>query len=168
LLNNTFHALAILQGVFKEIKMNVTKQIRGNCQCCGRQQAVVNGLMSKHGYTIKDGWFSGVCSGRNYAPIQVSRTTTDKIIADISAEIPELIAKAEKVKLGEITPKTIKLRFGKEEISFEQGDLRQQLNARTSLEWAYRNRARAGQDFVKTMTEVANNYHNTALVEIVK
>jgi len=147
---------------------NTTKQIRGNCQCCGRQQAVVGGLMSKHGYTVKDGWFSGVCSGRNFAPIQVSRTMTDKIIADISAEIPELIAKAEKVKSGEITPKTIKLRFGKEDIAFEQGDLRQQSNARTSLEWAYRNRARAGQDFVKTMAEVADKFHGQPLVEVTK
>jgi|Laugrespbdmm15sd_2_1035082.scaffolds.fasta_scaffold01213_7 hypothetical protein len=147
---------------------NTTKQIRGNCQCCGRQQAVVNGLMSKHGYTVKDGWFSGVCSGRNYTPIQVSRTTTDKIIADISAEIPELIAKAEKVKSGEVTPKTIKLRFNKGEIPFEQGDRRQQSDAKTSLEWAYRNRARAGQEFVKTMIEVADKFHGQQLVEVTK
>jgi hypothetical protein len=150
-------------------EMTSITQIRGNCQCCGRQQAIVNGLMSKHGYTVKEGWFSGICSGRNYAPIQVSRTTTDKIIADISAEIPELIAKAEKVKSGELTPKTVKVRMiSKEEIPFEQGDLRQQSAARTNLEWAYRNRARAGQDFIKTMTEVADKYHGTSLVEIVK
>ena len=149
--------------------MTSTTQIRGNCQCCGRQQAVVNGLMSKHGYTVKEGWFSGVCSGRNYAPIQVSRTITDKIIADISAEIPELIAKAEKVKSGEITPKTVKVRMmSKEEIPYEQGDLRQQDAARTRLEWAYRNRARAGQDFIKAMTEIADKYHGASLVEIVK
>jgi hypothetical protein len=147
---------------------NTTKQIRGNCQCCGRQQAVVGGLMSKHGYTVKEGWFSGVCSGRNYQPIQVSRTMTDKIIADISAEIPELIAKAEKVKSGEMTPTTIKLRFNKGEIPFEQGDLRQQSEARTKLEWAYRNRARAGQDFVKTMTEVADKFHGQSLIEVTK
>jgi hypothetical protein len=149
--------------------MQANQQIRGNCQCCGRQQAVVNGRMSKHGYTVKEGWFSGICSGRNYAPIQVSRTTTDKIIADISAEIPELIAKAEKVKSGELTPKTLKVRMmSKEEIPFEQGDLRQQLAARTSLEWAYRNRARAGQDFIKEMTEVADKYHGQPLIEVTK
>jgi hypothetical protein len=149
--------------------MQANQQIRGNCQCCGRQQAVVNGRMSKHGYTVKEGWFSGICSGRNYAPIQVSRTTTDKIIADISAEIPELIAKAEKVKSGELTPKTLKVRMmSKEEIPFEQGDLRQQSAARTSLEWAYRNRARAGQDFIKAMTEVADKYHGQPLIEVTK
>ena len=125
--------------------------------------------MSKHGYTVKEGWFSGICSGRNYAPIQVSRTTTDKIIADISAEIPELIAKAEKVKSGEITPKTVKVRMmSKEEIPFEQADLRQQSAARTSLEWAYRNRARAGQDFIKSMTEVADKYHGQQLIQVTK
>jgi hypothetical protein len=149
--------------------MQATLQIRGNCQCCGRQQAVVNGRMSKHGYTVKEGWFSGICSGRNYAPIQVSRTTTDKIIAEISAEIPELIAKAEKVKSGELTPKTVKVRvMSKEEMPYEQGDLRQQSVARTSLEWAYRNRARAGQDFIKAMTEVADKYHGQQLIEVTK
>jgi hypothetical protein len=156
-------------GSLRKSKMNVTKQIRGNCQCCGRQQAVVGGLMSKHGYTVKEGWFSGVCSGRNFPPVQVSRTMTDKIISNISAEIPELIAKAEKVKSGELTPKTVKVRMmSKEEIPFEQGELRQQAAAKTNLEWAYRNRARAGQEFIKAMTEVADKYHGTALIEIVK
>jgi len=80
-----------------------------------------------------------------------------------------LIAKAEKVKSGEITPKTVKVRMmSKEEIPYEQGDLRQQDAARTRLEWAYRNRARAGQDFIKAMTEIADKYHGASLVEIVK
>jgi len=150
---------------------NTTKQIRGNCQCCGRQQAVVNGLMSKHGYTVKDGWFSGVCSGRNYNPIQVSRTTTDKIIADISAEIPELIAKADKVKSGEITPATAfthVVTAYRKEIPYEQATIAQQYNARNSMEWAYRNRAKMGEDFVKTMTEIANKYHGQQLVKVSK
>ena len=145
----------------------VNTQIRGNCQCCGRQQAVINGFMSKHGYTVEQGWFNGVCSGRNHPPLQISRTVTDKIIADISAEIPELIAKADKVKAGEITPKTVKL-FRKEEIPFEQGDRRQQEAARTSLEWAYRNRARAGKHFAESMAKVADKYHGQPLVVVSK
>jgi len=67
-----------------------------------------------------------------------------------------------------MTPKTIKLRFNKGEIPFEQGDRRQQSDARTSLEWAYRNRARAGQEFVKTMTEVADKFHGQQLIEVTK
>jgi len=144
---------------------NATNQIRGNCQCCGRQQAVIGGLMSKHGYTVEQGWFNGVCSGRNHAPIQVSRVVTDQIIASINAEIPELIAKAEKVLAGEITPKTVKV-FRKQEIPFEQGDRRQQSEARTALEWAYRNRARAGKNFADEMAKIADKYHGQPLVEV--
>jgi hypothetical protein len=142
-------------------------QTRGNCQCCGREQAVVNGMMSKHGYTVKQGWFSGVCSGRNYLPVQVSRVQTDKIIAEISAEIPELLATADKYKSEEITPK-FALTHKREEIPFEQASLRLQYEARTRMEWACRNRAKMGQDFIKTMTEIADKYHGQPLVKVSK
>jgi hypothetical protein len=142
-------------------------QTRGNCQCCGREQAVVNGMMSKHGYTVKQGWFSGVCAGKNFAPVQVSRTTTDEIIAQVGAEIIELIAKAEKVKSGEITPDTA-LTFDRKEIAFTEASLKRQEESRTRMEWACRNRARMGQDFIKTMTEIANKYHGQPLVKVSK
>lgn len=149
----------------------VKTQTRGICQCCGREQAVVNGMMAKHGYTVKQGWFSGVCSGKNFAPVQVSRTTTDEIIAQINAEIPELIAKADKVKSGEITPATAfthVVTAYRKEIPYEQANITQQANARNSMEWAYRNRAKMGEDFVKTMTEIANKYHGQPLVKVSK
>jgi hypothetical protein len=146
-------------------------QTRGICQCCGREQAVVNGMMAKHGYTIKQGWFTGVCSGKNFAPVQVSRATTDEIIAQINAEIPELLAKADKVKSGEITPATAfthVVTAYRKEIPYEQANISQQSNARNSLEWAYRNRARMGEQFVQTMTEIANKYHGQPLVKVEK
>lgn len=44
-------------------------QTRGICQCCGREQAVLNGtgFMSQHGYTVKNGWcHSGdIATGRD-------------------------------------------------------------------------------------------------------
>jgi hypothetical protein len=142
-------------------------QTRGNCQCCGREQAVVNGMMSKHGYTVKQGWFAGVCSGRNYVPVQVSREKTDQLIASITEEVAELIATANKYESKEITPKTA-LTYKREEISFDQADYRQQCEARVRNEWACRNRARMGQDFIKTMTEIANKYHGQPLVKVSK
>ena len=150
--------------------MQVTKQIRGTCQCCGRQQAVKNGHMSKHGYTVKGGWFTGVCSGERFAPMQVSRTQTDKLIADITAEIPELIVKAELVKTGKLTPTSVVIgRYNnKQTIPYDVATLRDQAHARDSLEWSFRNRASAGQHFVKTLAEIADEKHNTALVEILK
>ena len=58
-------------------------QIRGHCQCCGNQQAVVSGHMSKHGYTVEHGWFQGVCTGESYKPIELERTVTNKIMAAV-------------------------------------------------------------------------------------
>ena len=149
---------------------NSTTQIRGNCQCCGHQQAVVSGTMSKHGYTVEHGWFSGVCSGRNYAPLQVSRERTDNIVAQVRAEVPELIAQADKVKAGEITPATIKIRKGGEkmEVAYADASLSQQRQARDSIEWSLRNRARAGEQFANSMEELANKIHGTALIEVAK
>ncbi len=142
-------------------------QTRGISQCCGREQAVVNGRMSKHGYTIKQGWFTGVCSGRNYVPVQISREKTDQLIACVAAEVAELFIAADKYKSREITPKTA-LTYKREVIAFEQGDHRQQSESRTRHEWDCRNRARMGEDFVKTMTEIANKYHGQPLVKVTK
>ena len=149
---------------------NEKNQIRGNCQCCGRQQAVKNGRMAKHGYTVERGWFAGVCSGERFAPMQVSREQTDKVIADITAEIPELIAKADQVKAGNLLPKTIVVgRYdNKQEIPFADASPLQKSKALTSLEWSFRNRAHAGESFIKTLAEIADEKHNTALVEILK
>ena len=145
-------------------------QIRGNCQCCGNQQAVVNGLMSKHGYTVEHGWFSGVCSGRNYAPMQVNRTHTDKIVVEIRAEVPKLLAQADKVKAGEITPTTINIRKGsqKMEIAYADAKPHQQSQACDSMERSLRNRARAGEQFAKALGEIADKVHGIALIEVVK
>jgi hypothetical protein len=156
--------------VKKSEMTNSTIQIRGNCQCCGHQQAVVSGTMSKHGYTVEHGWFSGVCSGRNYAPMQVSREHTDAIVAQVRAEVPQLIAQADKVKAGEITPATIKIRKGGEkmEVAYADASLSQQSQARDSMEWSLRNRARAGEQFANDMESLATKIHGTALIEVAK
>jgi hypothetical protein len=150
--------------------METIKQLRGNCQCCGRLQAVKNGHMSKHGYTKQHGWFAGVCSGERFAPMQVSRDQTDKVIADITAEIPELIKQAEQVKAGNLLPKTIVVGHfdNKQEIPFADATPLQQSRARTSLEWSFRNRAHAGESFIKTLAEVVDEKHGTELVKIYK
>lgn len=146
-------------------------QIRGNCQCCGKQQAIVNGFMSKHGYTVNHGWFSGVCSGRNFAPLQISRKHTDDLIVQIINEIPELLAKADKVKLGEILPEFCEIRkgFGKrEKISFSDATAKQKYDARNSMEWDLRNRAYAGKNFITEMSELANKFYQTELIAVEK
>lgn len=146
-------------------------QIRGTCQCCGRQQAVVNGKMSKHGYTVKMGWFSGVCTGQHYVPMQVSREVADKIVAEIRAEIPQLLAKADQVKAGEIKPVSIMRSVSfkeKVEVAFADATSMEQRHALHAMEWNLRLRAKAGEDFSKMLEETANKVHGTALTEVSK
>lgn len=47
---------------------------KGTCQICGSIQAVNNGtgLIAKHGYTKRWGFFSGTCRGSENLPLQVS------------------------------------------------------------------------------------------------
>jgi hypothetical protein len=150
--------------------MQVTKQIRGNCQCCGRDQAVKNGTMAKHGYTVEHGWFNGVCSGERFAPIQVSRTQTDKIIAEILAEIPQLLAKAEQVVMGKLFPQFVVVgRYdNRKTIPYADADVRDQRHACEQMVWELRNRASAGKTFTETLTSIANEYHGKPLTEVAK
>jgi hypothetical protein len=145
-------------------------QYRGHCQCCGNQQAVVGPFMSKHGYTVKYGWFMGVCGGDRQVPIEVSRDYTDKIIADIRAEIPKLLAQADDVKAGKILPATAKVgHFSKaQEVPFEEASAWDQRQAVSKLEWSLRNRASAGEDFIDAMLDIAEKYHGQPLVEVAK
>lgn len=81
-------------------------QLRGHCQCCGREQAV-DVYMAKHGYKVENGWFSGVCSGHHYRPIEQERTQADAIVAAIRKSVTALRAKAAGLRRGEIRPETI-------------------------------------------------------------
>jgi hypothetical protein len=150
--------------------MKVNKQIRGNCQCCGKQQAVKNGYMAKHGYTVEHGWFNGVCSGERFAPIQVSRTQADKLISEIRAEIPELLKQAEQVIMGKLFPQFVIVgRYdNKKVIPYADADVRDQRLAREKMVWELRNRATAGKAFAQTLESIANEYHGKPLLEILK
>ena len=144
------------------------KQIRGNCQCCGRQQAVVNGTMSKHGYTVANGWFQGVCGGDFHQPMQVIRATTDRIIADVAEEVAALIVKADQVLAGKLKPtKVVRGQFMKAyEIKFADATAHEQAHAVQCLNWNLRSRAKAGEDFAKYLQEIADAVHGTALIEV--
>ena len=151
-------------------------QVRGNCQCCGRQQAIVGGLMSKHGYTVEHGWFNGVCSGNHYAPMQKSRAETDSIVADIRAEIPKLLAKAEQVENGTLFPEFVTKRIYNHEtrksekklIPFAEATVSEQRDASKSMAWALRSRASSGESFANQLESIANEVHGTELVKVEK
>ena len=73
--------------------MTTKIQLRGNCQRCGREQAVLapSGTMAKHGSTDKGGWFIGGCSGHNYGPMQEDISVTRDIVATVRADVAKLL-----------------------------------------------------------------------------
>lgn len=75
-------------------------QTRGNCQCCGRDQAVAKGTMAHHGYTVDNGYFNGTCGGHMHAPLQVERTVADSIVAKCRQDAERLDKRAAALKDG--------------------------------------------------------------------
>ena len=143
-------------------------QIRGNCQCCGNDQAVVRGYASKHGYTVNNGWFNGVCSGQHYEPVQVSRVQADRIVESVRESVAALRVELEAVASGKVTPKTIVKGYGKNrtEIKFADAALYEQEGAVEDLKRAIAHRINAGEDFAKHLEAVANKYHGQPLREV--
>lgn len=76
-------------------------QIRGTCQVCGNRQAVRNGVISHHGYTVQRGWFEGACPGSRQKPLENSREFTDLIIQRIKEEVVALEEKLASCRRGE-------------------------------------------------------------------
>ena len=122
-------------------------QYRGHCQCCGREQAVVGVFMSKHGYTVSQGWFQGVCHGDGYAPIEVSREHADWTVARVRSDVESLKVDLEDMKAGKITPKTVRGNYniatrGYDEIAFPDAPAYAQREAVKSLIWNTEQRIR--------------------------
>ena len=90
-----------------KLKVNMMKNFKliGNCQVCGRPQAVNSG-MSKHGYTVAQGWFQGVCSGENHLPMQKDNAVTKNVCQNIYAEILTLETLIANLKSGKVKPQT--------------------------------------------------------------
>jgi hypothetical protein len=150
-------------------------QTRGICQCCGREQAIVNGRMAKHGYTVECGWFSGVCSGKNFVPMQVSRDHTDKLVAQVTKEVGDMISKANRIESGEVKPTTITRNIngrnslgGKEVVNFADATAYEQKQAVESIVWDLRRSAAMGKDFVTSMVAIADEFHGKELVKVEK
>lgn len=146
-------------------------QTRGNCPCCGREQAVLSsGLMSKHGYTVEDGWFNGVCHGDRHAPMQVQREVTDAIVAQVREEAAALEARADALKAGTETLGKVRhpgRYFAPGEkvelVEFSSLNAYQQRDVLDSTVWAIRNRAKVGRDFADFMAKLVNAVHGQAL-----
>jgi hypothetical protein len=142
---------------------------------CGRQQAVRHGI-SAHGYTVANGWFQGVCQGHRYTPLEKSREATDRMIAEILTESSFMRIKADETLAGKHDPveyDTCRRTFvdGKRVpvmASFaDAGEYRQE-EIRKQLAWLMTSRAKAGEDFAKYMSALADKVHGTELTVVVK
>ena len=59
----------------------------GTCQICGSNQKLPSGVLSKHGYNLDFGFFSGVCQGEGHAPFEKSTEATAFVILSVKAQL---------------------------------------------------------------------------------
>lgn len=148
-------------------------QLRGICQCCGREQAVTNGRLAKHGYTVEQGWFEGVCSGANYAPMNKDRTRTDFIVASVRAEVVELQKLVAKLESGKAKPTTCQGHWNHQkreydQIPFAEAPEYAQKEAVRSMIWKTTRRAEMGTSFANMMEGLADKVFGTELREVAR
>jgi len=53
----------------------------GHCQACGRLQKLPNDRLSKHGYNVEHGFFSGTCEGSGALPFEKSCGLIEQFIS---------------------------------------------------------------------------------------
>lgn len=150
--------------------MNTTTktQKRGICQVCGREQAIVGGLMSKHGYTVKGGWFQGICGGQRHKPLNVERTVTDRTVKAVRDEAAELRITAKEMEAGTINPKITKRTWNNTkgdydvtEVPYADAPKWDQDEARRSAAWNLNRRAEMGESYGDQMEALADSVHGT-------
>lgn len=154
-------------------------QRRGHCQCCGNEQAVVRGFSSKHGYTVKYGWFTGVCQGQFFKPIEQNRQRADEIVAEVMADVAALRARAADLAAGRADPETVKSGRKLETVNnrqkwvdvflpFAEGSYYEQERAVEDEIRHCEYRAREGESFAAYLKRVADTYHGAPLTEVAK
>lgn len=146
-------------------------QLRGNCQCCGRDQAV-NHTVAKHGYEVKDrghgGYFRGVCSGHAYEPMQVKRDITDVVIAGCRADAERLDERAAGLRSGALVPDTVQGRYNAEKreydrLPFAEGTPWQKRDAVETEVYRCESRARAARAAADDLEKLVNRVHGQPL-----
>src|ERR1700731_1581319 len=83
-----------------------TSDIKGHCQACGRIQVVLSttGLLAQHGYTVRSGYFSGVCRGSAWLPLESQRSRLDWIADDLVRAANAQQMRAERLQSGADLP----------------------------------------------------------------
>lgn len=71
---------------------------RGICQLCGNDQKLPGGRLSKHGYTVQWGFFSGICPGTRGLPIELSCDLVEKAEANARNQAAQILTSAAEVE----------------------------------------------------------------------
>lgn len=154
--------------------MTTKTQTRGHCQLCGRQQAYLRGAIAKHGYTVDHGYFNGVCHGAQYPAMELERTMTDNVIAQIrEKDIHEMLARIEEIKGGwrpETVMEDVWCRETRKHVKVATpfGDLdayQQQQWPKRAL-WNLEQRIKMGADFADHLEALAAKVHGQPMIEV--
>jgi hypothetical protein len=150
------------------IKMTKQIQLRGNCPCCGREQAVVGGTMSKHGYTVDCGWFNGVCNGHSFAPMQVERAIAEKTIKAVLGGVASLQAMLQEFKDGKLFPEQARSAAHHKApmVAYKDAASYFQKEALDIAIYGVEKRIRAGNDFAAFMQTTLDAVNGQPLKEI--
>lgn len=150
-------------------------QLRGHCQCCMRQQAVVGGRMAKHGYTIKDrghyGWLQGICSGQHHAPIEHDHLVSTAIVNEMRDVARDRRRQADLMRRGEAHPATCKGRYSAklrdyERIPWESAAPWQRTEAMEAEIYGLEHDAKARDQFADQLLELIARVHGQPLTEV--
>ncbi len=150
-------------------------QLRGHCQCCGRDQAVLtDGRMAQHGYDVKNGYFRGVCSGSRYHPIEKDREAAYSVIHSCRDEAATLRQRAVDYRSGAKHPEKVTTGWwdpvtrDKEMIPWADASAYQQRHALESAAWNAEGLARQAERFADGLLVIVEAYHGKPLQEVVK
>jgi hypothetical protein len=145
-------------------------QLRGHCQVCGNEQAVVNGRMSKHGYTVKNGWFNGVCQGHQHEPIEVSRVYADETIETIKAGCIKMQEYLDGLLNGSIKPTHFTVynyKTRKDEVKpVEEFSPYEYKNEFNHLVYKIEKRIQSGEHHIQWLTTMIAEFHGKPLREV--
>lgn len=149
---------------------------RGNCQVCGRLQAIVGFRIAKHGYTVKGfGYFVGTCHGSDKRPMQVERDLTDATITGLHGYAVSHDEDAISLRTGVVTPirihtgdKYIDRKYVPQYIAFEDGDSTQQAHAVHLAVCMHEGEARNARSYAQELTKLVTKVFGTDLLPIEK
>jgi hypothetical protein len=77
----------------------------GTCQACGCGQKLPYGQLSKHGYTTKWGFFSGICAGAGHLPYELSCDFIQTMIQNVTAQREQTVIERDALLVPATEPK---------------------------------------------------------------